>query len=115
MDKVKKADYRPLGYSTLPNTELLEKPPRNTFVRNYHLIENGYDRWKRNFRLTGQQLIVDTPGALLDAEAGKLTANYFLSDRALSFLYKKRGAVSCVSKKEKSSFIYLADICHYFW
>lgn len=105
MSKIKKAVYCSPEYGVVPNTERLEKPPRNTLVYNCHLISNGYDRWKKSFRLTDQQLIIDVSGALLDVEAGALTANYFLSDKNLCFLYRKYGYVNCVKQIKKKVII----------
>lgn len=84
--------------NTFPNTDFLEKPPSNILIRNYHIIADSQEKWKKFFRLEDQRLIIDTPGMLLDGNYAMLTANFFLSDRNLSFLYERDGSVKKVNK-----------------
>lgn len=94
MDKTRNLAHK---YDALPSAELLEKPPSNLLIHNYHLIVDSQDKWKKFFHLTDQHLIIDTPGMLLDANFTMVKANYFLSDRNLSFLYERGDSVKKVN------------------
>lgn len=94
MDKTRNLAHR---YDALPSAEFLEKPPSNLIIHNYHLIVDSQEKWKKFFHLSDQHLIIDTPGMLLDGNYAMLKANYFLSDRNLSFIYERGDSVKKVN------------------